>query len=327
MTLDELEKELARNVRHAVYLLLGPEEFLRQRALTLLRTKLLDECSLALNYSEFSASERPISEMLETANTFPMLSRVRIVLLSGLEAMDAPAQELLLDYVRQPSIRTALILNASELDKRTTFYKAIRDHSCVVELAKLKGYALSRWAEDWIRGRGYRISPAALKKLIDLAGSDLQTLANEIEKILIFCGDNKNIPDAAVEELVRGSRQHGIFELTEAVGRRDKARALHLLANLLNLGEQPLMILVMLARHFRQILIAKDLELQGKPPHEIGAAAQIPPFILDEFLAQARAMDQASAEGMYLRLAEADLRFKSSPTNQRTYLERIIYGL
>ena len=327
MTLEELERELSRKIENPVYLLLGPEEFLRQRALTLLKRNLLEESSLALNYSDFDPRDTPIREILAAANTFPMLSRLRIVHVTGLEALDAAAEELLTGYVREPNARTALILSGGELDRRTRFYKMLREHSCVVELSHLKGPAIARWAEDWIRGRGFRISPRALKKLVDLVGSDLQSVANEIEKILLFCGDNRNIPDTAVDELVRGSRQHSIFELTDAVGMRDKARALRLLASLLELGEPPLRILSMLARHFRQILAVKELQLQGKAAPEIAAAAQIPYFILDAFLAQARAMDQAGAEKMYLRLAEADLRFKSSGTNERMYLERIIYGL
>ncbi len=327
MTLEELEKELERRVHHPVYLLLGPEVFLRQRAVTLLRKILLGEGSLALNYSEFSAGDTPIQEILATANTFPMLSKVRMVLLSDLETLEATAQEVLSAYIREAGGKTVLILSAENLDRRTTFFRMLRDHACVVDLAKPKGLAMLRWAEDWIHARGYGISPGALRKLVDLAGSDLQTLANEIEKILIFCDNTKTIPETAVSELVRGSRQHSIFELTDAVGKRDKARALQLLSNLLDLGEPPLVILSMLGRHFRQILIVKDLQSRGKAASEIASAAQIPAFIVDDFLAQARSIDQTSAEKMYLRLAEADLRLKSSGTSERMYLERIIYAL
>ena len=64
-------------------------------------------------------------------------------------------------------------------------------------------------------------------------------LAAELEKLLLYAGEEKNISDSAVENLISGSRQQGIFELINAVGREDRNGALRSLANLLGMGEQP----------------------------------------------------------------------------------------
>ncbi len=325
MTLPELEKELARGVLRSVYLLLGPEEFLRKRALQALRSAALKPDAFALNYSEFSAKSDSVHDVVAAANTLPMISEKRVVVLSDPGSLSD--QQALSAYLQSSSPRTVLILIAEELDRRTSFYKLLRDQTCVVEVSKLKGPALMRWAEDCVRSRGYRISSASLTRLVDVAGSDLLTLASEIEKILIYCEERKVIEDSAIDLLVRGSREHSIFELTDAVGKRDRKKALKLLGDLLDLGESPILVVNMLARHFRQLLIAKELQSQGCSAGEIASAAQVPGFVLNDFLLQARSMDLAAAERMYLQLAEADRRFKSSGTNERVYLERLIYSL
>jgi DNA polymerase III delta subunit len=57
---------------------------------------------------------------------------------------------------------------------------------------------------------------------------------------------------------------------------------------------------------------------------EIGKVAQIPTFILDQFLRQARAADLDSLQEMYIRLAAIDRRLKSSSGDARMMLENLI---
>jgi DNA polymerase-3 subunit delta len=325
--LEELEAEVNRGRFHPAYLIIGPEEYLCHQAVGFLKQKSLAPEAFAFNFAEFGAAECSAREAVEAAQTFPMMSPRRLVMVTDLERMRVSDHEVLLRYLEEPASRTVMILTATDLDRRTSFYKCLRERTCVVECAKLKGFALERWAESFIRRRGLRVSQSGLKKIVELAGEDLQSLANELEKLLIYAGTEKAISDTAVEDLVNSSRQHSIFELTAALGRRDRVTALRRLGNLVAAGEEPLAIVSMMARHFRQILIAKDLLEQGKNPRETAVAAQVPSFALDEFMQSVRAIDTRTAATMYHRLTEADYRFKSSPADKRMVLEHLICSL
>jgi DNA polymerase-3 subunit delta len=143
----------------------------------------------------------------------------------------------------------------------------------------------------------------------------------------LYAGTEKTISDVAVNELVGTSRQQGIFDLIGAVGKRDRNASLRSLANLLSMGEHPLVIVTMLVRHCRQVLIAKEYLERGAAAREIAGAAQIPAFILDMFLRQVRAVDGATIRQMYIQLADMDRKLKSSPADGRILLERIICAL
>jgi DNA polymerase III delta subunit len=95
----------------------------------------------------------------------------------------------------------------------------------------------------------------------------------------------------------------------------------------MDMGEHPLGVVNMMARHCRQILIAKEYLLQRKTKQEIMRAAQIPPFFLEQFLRQARAADTAVVQEMYIRLADIDRRIKSSSGEGRRLLENLICAL
>jgi len=148
-----------------------------------------------------------------------------------------------------------------------------------------------------------------------------------LDKLLLYAGNEKNISDATVGELIGSNRQQGIFDFIDAVGDRDRNAALRTLTNLLGMGGQPLFVVTMLARHCRQVLIAKELLEQGVAVREIGIAAHIPTFKLPAFLRQARAISRETIQQMFIRLADIDRKLKSSSADGRMLLENLICSL
>jgi DNA polymerase III subunit delta len=323
-SLDELEKNLKARKTPACYVILGAEKYFCRQALRILKQGLIAPEAISFNYTELSAESDSIEDIVAALNTFPMMSPWRLVHVPDAAKMGKEAQQRIGEYLEDPCPKSVLILEADEIDRRTSYFKTLRQVACILDFPKLKGYELERWAAGYIQKRGANVSPASIKKLVDLAGSDLQTLVNEIEKLLLFSGSKNSISDSAIANLVSGSRQHGIFELTAAIGKNDRVGALVHLNSLLDAGEEPLMILSMLARHFRQVLIAKEILSRGGSPQDAAVAAQIPGFLVDEFIGQIKKIRAEEAEKMFLRLAEADLRFKSSGMSKRILLETLL---
>lgn len=325
--LEQLEREIKRGVFRPVYVILGPEEYLCRQAIDLLKRSLISPDALAFDYTEFVAGEKPVDQIIEDVNTFPMISKRRLVLVNQVEKLRDFEQDSIIDSINAISSRSTLILFASDLDRRKKFFRGLRDTCCVAEFPTVKGPALERWADAFVKQHGHRISAASIKKIVDMAGSDLQSLAMELEKLLLYAGDTQNVPDSAVNDLVRESRQQSIFELIDAVARRDRSSALKSLSNLMHMGEHPLVVVTMLARHCRQVIIAQECLQQRVPTSEIGTAAQIPHFRLDQFLREARAADPGSIRQMFVKLAEIDRRLKSSSADGRMLLENLICAL
>lgn len=325
-SLDELEKDLHKSIG-CVYLLLGPEEYQCEQAYSLLRKTILSPEGVDFDCSVFIADQTPINEILGSANIFPMISKRRLVVVRDAEKFKDADCETLLETLPNLSKRSTVVFSAHELDHRKKFYKTLREKYCVCEFAKLKDAALERWAETYLQKHGCRLSSASIKRIVELVGSDLQSLSSELDKLMLYAGETKLIPDAAIEDLVRASRQQGIFDFIGAVSQRDRNSALKSLANLLGLGEHPLVVVTMLARHFRQMLIAKESMQKGMSGRDIGAAAQIPPFILDKFLRQVKGVENRDIHEIYLRLATIDKQLKSSSLDGRVLLESLVCAL
>ncbi len=326
-SLEELKKDLRSSRDRSFYLILGPEQYLCREAVNIIKRTLLNPESAVFDYCTYSAQDTPIEKIFETANTFPMLSNRRLVLVTELEKLAQSEHDRLLRNLDSLMPSTMLVLIAEELDRRKKLYTTIRNKGCIAEFPKLKGAALKRWVEGFVREKGYLVTSATAGKIVDLAGSDLQSLAGELEKLFLYAGKTKQITDAAVEDLVRSSRQHGIFELIDAISKRDRAGALSSLTNLLETGEYPLVIVTMMARHSRQVLIVKECIQKGMRAGEAGNAAHVPPFMLEKFIRQARDIDSDTVRRMHMGLCDIDRRLKSSSVDARIFLEVFISAL
>ncbi len=327
--IEALKSDLARHGLRPVYALFGPEQYLVRQALVLLKESVVPEGLMQLNYAEFSLPDDPAWEFLAAANTFPMMAPHRMVVVRNVEKIQEEDRNALIGYLNAPAVKTVVVLVGTEIDRRTVLYRTVRDSACAVEFPPLRGEALKHWAGNYVRQSGHTISPACLDKVIELAGSSLETVVHEVDKLLLYAGKSKEVPPGAVDDLVQGSRQHRIFELTDALGARNKPLALKILANLLDADESPIGVAAMMARHFRQILIARDVLEEGRRPQEAADAAQVPayPNIRDAFLRHLRLMDGKTAARLYGELAALDRRFKSSAGDPRMLLEKLICSL
>ena len=326
-TPEQLDRDLHGGVIQSIYLFCGPEDYLIQQALSRLKKTILNPETIAFNYTELNAASSSAGEIMQALGTLPLLSEHRLVLVEQVQEMKGEDRDILISYFDKPYPNSSLVLVATDVDRRTSFYRSLKDKACIVNFPRLKGYELARWAEQYVRSGGFRISSTTVRRVIDLVGSNLQTLVSEFQKLMLYSAGKNTISIGSVDNLVAKSRHHGIFELTDAVGRRDLSAALRLIGNLTESGEPPLVIVTMLARHLRQLIIAKELLDQGRKPNEISRLAKIPGFLIEEYIRQVRSIDPELARDLYHRLAEADLRLKSSGIHPRLVLESLVYSL
>jgi DNA polymerase III subunit delta len=158
------------------------------------------------------------------------------------------------------------LLSASEIDKRRSFYKSITKIA-MVELFDRIDTSRSGWeeeAESLARGlaaeRGLIFQPEALEVFVRLAGADTRQLRNELEKIDLYLGEKREIDTQTVRNLVARTATGVIWELGNAIAKRQLAAALALLDQLLFQGETPIGILyAAIIPTVRNLLVTKEI--------------------------------------------------------------------
>jgi DNA polymerase-3 subunit delta len=227
-----------------------------------------------------------IHQTIDALQTFPFFGGGKLVWLKsvnfladsvlGRAASVLAALDALLALLHKgvaPDVR--FLLSATETDKRRTFYKQLSKLAEVHVHDRLDS-SRSGWEEDAAalvaeraRARGIRLTGEARELFTLLTGGDTRQIENELEKLELYlgAGGNREIDAEMVRTMVPLSRAGVIFELGNAISRRDLNGALRLLDRLLYQGETPVgLLLVALVPTVRNLLLVKDLQQRYKLP-------------------------------------------------------------
>jgi len=321
----DFAKNVGAGAIEPLYLFLGPEHYLRREAIELL-VATVDESFRAFNVDTLSAADHEFGQILDLARQLPMMASRRLLVVTHPEAIKEAAQEALEDYLKAPSDRATVVFAADALDQRRKASTALTKACTVVRFDPLTEAEAVRWVETRVRDAGCQVDRNAVGALVDLIGSDLTRLSAEVDKLIAHAGAGA-IGLAAVQALVVRSREHEVWDLTDAIVARDRRRALRVLTRQLDAGQDPLGMLAMLASTYRKMLIAKELMERRAPAAEVQSAVKLPPWKLGEFNTQVRKLSVERIVAGIRRMAEVDLAIKSSIGTPRLQIEVLVCEL
>jgi DNA polymerase-3 subunit delta len=335
------------------YVLAGDEVFLQERCRaavlkTFVQPELRDFC-----LSDLDLAETSIWEVLDRAQSPSLMAPFQVIFVRGVRQLytrGAKKDEFAaLDrYFKRPNPQALVIFVADflriptdprrmEMDDKNRFERlteTLGEHCGMVELARVSEEDAMRWAVATAQEAGARMDTDAARQLADALGADMMMVASEMEKLLLYTLGRGRITLGDVETMVLGAKQRSLYELTDAISARDRARALALLHGLLNssdAGEDAAIgHLYMLARTFRQMLVILEKNVRDSRAiwQALWQGFRMPPFAADDLIKQARRYKSRRELTRALRLvARADLELRSSPPDKRLVLERLVYDL
>ena len=291
-----------------LYFLYGKERYLLDRAVDLLRARVLDPRTRDFNYELFYGKEAGASRIAQAARTLPMMAKRRLILVRDADEMKADELGGLVSYVSDPAPESCLVFVAEKADQRLKFFSAFKKHGELVKLDPLYERQLPDFVRGEARARGVTLAPDAVTMIVAEIGAELGQLADAVERLAMYAGERKQITAEDVDKVVATTRQRSVFELANAVGAGDRASALAMLSSMLGARESGVRIVAMLARHLRQLWITSELLQRTRDKFEIASALGIPPFFADDIIRQARTLDAAKAKRMHAALFTAPTR-------------------
>jgi DNA polymerase-3 subunit delta len=204
----------------------------------------------------------------------------------------------------------------------------------VVELARVDEADALRWIAAEAKRQEVAFDADAARELTDALGADMMLIASEFEKLVLYAGQKRHVTLGDVETMVLAAKQRSLYELTDAISAKDKARALTLLQGLLNASDggedSAIGHLYMLARTFRQMLVILEKNVRDSRAiwQALWQGFRMPPFAADDLIRQARRYKSRRELTRALRLiAKADLELRSQPADKRLVLERLVQQL
>ena len=354
----------------AGYVLAGDEAFLYQRCRVGILSALAPADQRVFCLHDLDLSETPIFDILDQAQTPSLMAPFQVFFVRNLKLLYARGSkkaefEAIDAYFRRANPQAVIIFVADHLSIPTDLrrmdmqdkerYERIREtlgEWCgLVELARVEEADATRWLAEAASDRSVTIDQDAARELVDALGADMMLITSEFEKLALYAEGKirkllppsevhrslvplPNITLGDVETMVLAAKQRSLYELTDAISRRDRPAAIALLHGLLNAsdGGEDAAIghLYMLARTFRQMLVIVEKNVRDSRAiwSVLWQGFRMPPFAADDLIRQARRYKSRTDLTRALRqIARADLEIRSSPPDKRLVLERLVLAL
>ncbi len=350
---DRFLAEVKENRLRAGYVLVGDDVFLYERCRRAVLDALVPADLRDFCLSEIDLAETNIFEALDRAQTPSLMAPFQVLFIRNLKQLytrGAKKEEFaaLEAYFRSPNPQALVLFVADHLripsdprrmdlqdkDRYERIRETLGDWCGLVELARVDEADALKWIAAEAKRREVVFEADAARELADALGADMMLIASEMEKLVLYAGAKRHVTLGDVETMVLAAKQRSLYELTDAISAKDRARALSLLHGLLNASDggedSAIGHLYMLARTFRQMLVILEKNVRDSRAiwQALWQGFRMPPFAAEDVIRQARRYKSRRELTRALRLiARADLELRSQPPDKRLVLERLVLEL
>ena len=232
----------------------------------------MSEAAFDLDVSVFRGEEDDDDSIIAALDTFPMLSKHRVVVVKNHAGLSAEGKTSLPEIIEQIPETSRLIFTGKSINRTRALYKAITKHGRVYEFTRLSDFDLKAFVQKRFRALNISISPENLEVFCQATGylekdsiGDLFGVENEAKKIASFVlGDGRNeVIEADITECMPGVLHADAFAMLDAISSGRKGKAIELLENSLASGESTFRLLSLIIGHFEIMLGYKEMHARG----------------------------------------------------------------
>ncbi|MBE6233572.1 MAG: DNA polymerase III subunit delta [Bacteroidales bacterium] len=323
-----LIKDAREGVFKPVYLLMGDEPYYVDMVCDAVVEYCLDESERDFNQTICYGADVSADAVITAARRYPMFAERQLVVVKEAQMMKG-LEELAL-YCQNPLESTVLVIamHGASADKRKSLYKTVSKMGVVVESQALRDYDMPKWISSFYASKGMKISPDGAALMAEHAGTDLNKIAIETEKML------KNLPEgtvevtaADIEKNVGISRQYSIFELTKELSFKNSAKALKIAAYIGSSAKFAMpMAVSALYTHFYRILKYEALLMKDPNPgnDQKVKVLGVNPYFIGEYDRAVRNYPLKRCMAAIALLKEYDYKGKGGDVGEATPAELMV---
>jgi DNA polymerase-3 subunit delta len=349
---DRFVNEVAAGKLRPAYVFVGDEAFFRDRCRAAILQHLVPADMRELSLYEFDLAETSVVEVLDRAQTPSLMAPFQVFFIRNVKVLygrgshkeDFAAVDA---YAKNPNPNALIVFIADHIsipadvrrmdmqdrDKYERLRETLGESCAMLEFARVDEGDGVRWVVETGQQQGFKVDADAARELVDSLGADMMLVSNELEKLMLYTSEKKRITLGDVETMVLAAKQRNLYELTDAISSKDRARSLQVLNALLSSGdgeEAAIGHLYMLARTFKQMLVVLERNVRDSRAiwQALWQGFRVPPFAADDLIRQARRYKSRRELTRALRLiARADLDLRSNPVSKRMVLENLVLAL
>ncbi len=335
LSIENLEKELKSGKLQTLYLLYGEELFLLETSLRKIKN-LFGECIRGINY--INIDETNCNELIANIETpsFGYEKKLIIARNTGLfkkegKRKNAELSKLkekisnyLIDNRKTVNDAVIVVFVEEEVDNKQTLYSTIEKLGVVCKFDYQKPIQIEKRIKAICNGYQVEIEANMLRYFIECCGTNMQDLINEIRKLIEYVGEGGKIQKETIDALSIKKLESVIFDLTDTLGKKEIAKALEVLKNLVYAKEPLQKILITLYNHFKKLYLVK---LALKYNKDIIESLELKPnqiFLVNKYKIQAKYFEERELRDILQNLRDLDYNYKNGIIDLQIGLQSIL---
>lgn len=309
------------------YLLYGTEEYLIKKEVQ----KIQQEFQIdSINMNDYDLSSSSLKDIVEDALTFSIFDDKKMIIVENSYIFsattnqknieqDVSALENYLDYPNEDTI-LIFVLNREKIDGRKKITTKIKKSGVVKEFNEITD--IQKYVKELFKP--YQINDANAQLFCDRVGKHLLLMEQEIEKIKIYKGNEKEITSEDITSLVHKNTNVDIFNFIDNIINKNLEDAIESYYEMIKLGEEPIKIVIMLANQIRIMYQSKELVKKGYREKDIAELLSIHPYRVKMALSKGASYSSKTLLQYLLELAQLDENIKKGNIDKNIALEMFI---
>ena len=327
MDYKQITTEVRQGKIKPVYFLFGEEPYPTEKFIRLVIQTLTDENTRDFNCDVLFADESDADSVVSLASSFPMMSERRVVVCQSIQKFSTSDKKKILAYTRNPAEFTCLVLTAGKVDRRQKFYGDLIQSTTSYESKPLYENQIVQWISRYCKDQGVSISKGAALVLVEQSDTMLWNVVHELEKVIAFIGERKEIRIEDVTAVSGMSRRYNLWELTDAVARKDFQSGLQILDELLEARQSAIGMIMDLTRRIIQLIQCRALIDRGHSQNQIIQKLGLRSYFGKLFVQQAHGFSMIDLKNAVHTLTRADLAMKTGYMQGHLAMTLVLYDL
>lgn len=294
------------------YMFLGEDRGAKDDFIQILKKKIFkSEDGRNINVSIFYGDEASAEEIIENLTTFSFFSDKKLIIVWNFDRLKNLKP--LIEYVESPNTESILVLVTENKSAAKGTVDAVekRGRACIF-WPMFQNESVG-WLNDKLKKLDIQAEPDAIKYIIELSGTSVNELRNQIECIANYLERGEGLSLEKAKNIVARLYNYTVFDLSSAIFVKKTGEILEIFRYLVDNGEALVKILYFCSRELKKILGAFALKEGGYDYYSINRTLGFRKKEAERIKTILRRISFQNLCNLYSRIAALDHTIKTSP--------------
>ena len=308
-----LKTDLSNSLENC-YILYGDDYYLYDRAFLMIKKR----CTITIeefNVVKFDDENFSMQGVLDACEVMPIADEKKIVIIKNIAKLSENDKKMFENYLNNQVSSTILVV----FDYLNVF-SFVKENARRVNCNRFEKDMAIKFIANELAKKNKQITLDGAEALLMQCNGFLTRVVNELDKLAYYDMDDPIITKKLVEALVSKDEEFQIFELTEALGRKNGDKAIKVLEAMIK--EQGVFGLI--TNHFRRLFFIANSNLSDA---ELASMLGVKEYAIKKQKEQVKNFSKMQLKKIYSLLDELDFKIKSGQVLQENALYMLVFSI